>query len=145
MSYNFSWHTRNFLLKHWAELGLGIDEKNPKTYPLSVITALRSLPKPSRPPPAQPPSELAGRARTVTFGTRARRRALTPVTSIKRLIPKIAHAPSPKPNGPSPWTLSQRAGLWPGCRAYTPGTHARKEEDGLLLEFLCDPIKTRSV
>jgi hypothetical protein len=26
-----------------------------------------------------------------------------------------------------------------------PGSHARKEEDGLLLEFLCNPIRTRSV
>jgi hypothetical protein len=31
------------------------------------------------------------------------------------------------------------------CRAYSPGTHARKEEDGLLLEFPCNPIRTRSV
>jgi hypothetical protein len=31
------------------------------------------------------------------------------------------------------------------CRAYTPGTHARKDEDGLLLEFPCNPIRTRSV
>jgi hypothetical protein len=31
------------------------------------------------------------------------------------------------------------------CRAYTPGTHARKEEDELLLEFSCNPIRTRSV
>jgi hypothetical protein len=31
------------------------------------------------------------------------------------------------------------------CRAYTPGTHARKEQDGLLLEFPCNPTRTRSV
>jgi hypothetical protein len=31
------------------------------------------------------------------------------------------------------------------CRAYTPGTHARKDEDGLLLEFPCNPIRTHSV
>jgi hypothetical protein len=30
-------------------------------------------------------------------------------------------------------------------RAYSPGSHARKEEDGLLLEFPCNPIRTRSV
>jgi hypothetical protein len=28
------------------------------------------------------------------------------------------------------------------CRAYTPGTHASKEEDGLLLEFRCNPTRT---
>jgi hypothetical protein len=28
------------------------------------------------------------------------------------------------------------------CRAYTPGTHIRKDEDGLLLEFPCNPIRT---
>jgi hypothetical protein len=32
-----------------------------------------------------------------------------------------------------------------GCRAYTSGTHARKEEDGLLLEFPCNSTRTRSV
>jgi hypothetical protein len=31
------------------------------------------------------------------------------------------------------------------CRAYSPGTNARKEEDGLLLEFPCNPTRTRSV
>jgi hypothetical protein len=31
------------------------------------------------------------------------------------------------------------------CRAYTPGTHARKEEDRVLPEFPCNPIRTRSV
>jgi hypothetical protein len=31
------------------------------------------------------------------------------------------------------------------CRAYTPGTHARKDEDELLLEFPCNPTRTRSV
>jgi hypothetical protein len=31
------------------------------------------------------------------------------------------------------------------CRAYIPGTHARKDEDGLLLEFPCNPTRTRSV
>jgi hypothetical protein len=34
--------------------------------------------------------------------------------------------------------------LWV-CRAYSSGTHARKKEDGLLLEFPCNPIRTRSV
>jgi hypothetical protein len=28
------------------------------------------------------------------------------------------------------------------CRAYSLGTHARKEEDGLLLEFPCNPTRT---
>jgi hypothetical protein len=28
------------------------------------------------------------------------------------------------------------------CRAYTPGTHARKEEDRLLVEFPCNPTRT---
>jgi hypothetical protein len=31
------------------------------------------------------------------------------------------------------------------CRAYTPGTHARKDEDGLLLEFPYNPTRTHSV
>jgi hypothetical protein len=31
------------------------------------------------------------------------------------------------------------------CRAYTPGIHAKKEEDGLLLEFPCNSTRTRSV
>jgi hypothetical protein len=31
------------------------------------------------------------------------------------------------------------------CRAYTPGTHTRKDEDGLLLEFPCNPTRTRYV
>jgi hypothetical protein len=31
------------------------------------------------------------------------------------------------------------------CRAYSLGTHARKDEDGLLVEFPCNPIRTRSV
>jgi hypothetical protein len=31
------------------------------------------------------------------------------------------------------------------CRAYSRGTHARKKEDGLLLEFFCNPTRTRSV
>jgi hypothetical protein len=31
------------------------------------------------------------------------------------------------------------------CRAYSPGTHARKEEDRLLLKFPCNPTRTRSV
>jgi hypothetical protein len=31
------------------------------------------------------------------------------------------------------------------CRAYTLGTHVRKEEDGLLLEFPCNSIRTRFV
>jgi hypothetical protein len=33
----------------------------------------------------------------------------------------------------------------PYCRAYSPYTHARKEEDGLLLEFPCNPTRTRFV
>jgi hypothetical protein len=35
--------------------------------------------------------------------------------------------------------------VWSECRAYTPGTHARKEEDELLLEFPCNSTRTRSV
>jgi hypothetical protein len=31
------------------------------------------------------------------------------------------------------------------CRAYTPGTHTRKGEDGLLLEFPCNPTRTPSM
>jgi hypothetical protein len=31
------------------------------------------------------------------------------------------------------------------CRAYTPGTHARKDEDGLLLEFPYNPTRTCTV
>jgi hypothetical protein len=31
------------------------------------------------------------------------------------------------------------------CRAYSPGTHARKDEDGLLLEFPCNPTRTCSM
>jgi hypothetical protein len=31
------------------------------------------------------------------------------------------------------------------CRPYSPGTYARKDEDGLLLEFPCNPTRTRSV
>jgi hypothetical protein len=31
------------------------------------------------------------------------------------------------------------------CWAYSPGTHARKDEDRLLLEFPCNPTRTRSV
>jgi hypothetical protein len=31
------------------------------------------------------------------------------------------------------------------CRAYTLGTHARKDDDGHLLEFPCNPIRTHSV
>jgi hypothetical protein len=31
------------------------------------------------------------------------------------------------------------------CRAYSPGTHARKEEDRLLLEFPYNSTRTRSV
>jgi hypothetical protein len=31
------------------------------------------------------------------------------------------------------------------CRAYSLGTHVRKEEDRLLLEFPCNPIRTRSM
>jgi hypothetical protein len=31
------------------------------------------------------------------------------------------------------------------CRAYSPGTHARKDEDGILLESPCNPTRTRSV
>jgi hypothetical protein len=36
-------------------------------------------------------------------------------------------------------------GIEANCRAYTPGSHARKEEDGLLLEFPCNSTRTRSV
>jgi hypothetical protein len=32
-----------------------------------------------------------------------------------------------------------------GCRAYTQGTHARKDEDRLLLEFPCNPTGTHSM
>jgi hypothetical protein len=28
-----------------------------------------------------------------------------------------------------------------GCRAYSPGAYTRKDEDGLLLEFPCNPIR----
>jgi hypothetical protein len=31
------------------------------------------------------------------------------------------------------------------CRAYSPGTHTRKDEDGLLLESPCNPTRTHSV
>jgi hypothetical protein len=31
------------------------------------------------------------------------------------------------------------------CRVYTSGTHARKDEYRLLLDFSCNPIRTRSV
>jgi hypothetical protein len=31
------------------------------------------------------------------------------------------------------------------CRAYSLGTHTRKDEDGLLLEFPCNPTRTRSM
>jgi hypothetical protein len=31
------------------------------------------------------------------------------------------------------------------CRAYSPGTHARKDENGLLLEFPCNHTRTRFV
>jgi hypothetical protein len=31
------------------------------------------------------------------------------------------------------------------CRAYSLGTHTRKDEDGLLLEFLCNPTRTCTV
>jgi hypothetical protein len=43
--------------------------------------------------------------------------------------------------------LTSRWGIDRFCsyRAYTPGTHAKKEEDGLLLEFPCNPTRTRSV
>jgi hypothetical protein len=36
-------------------------------------------------------------------------------------------------------------GCFINCRAYSPGTHARKDEDGLLLEFACNPTRARSV
>jgi hypothetical protein len=35
--------------------------------------------------------------------------------------------------------------LFYDCRAYSSGTHARKDEDGLLLEFPCNPTRTRAV
>jgi hypothetical protein len=31
------------------------------------------------------------------------------------------------------------------CRAYSPGTHVRKDEDGLLSEFPYNPTRTRFV
>jgi hypothetical protein len=31
------------------------------------------------------------------------------------------------------------------CRAYSSGTHARKDEDGLLLEFPYNPTRTCAV
>jgi hypothetical protein len=31
------------------------------------------------------------------------------------------------------------------CRAYTPDTHGRKDEDGLLLQFPSNPTKTHSM
>jgi hypothetical protein len=31
------------------------------------------------------------------------------------------------------------------CRAYSPGTHARKDKDGLLLELPCNPTRTCTV
>jgi hypothetical protein len=31
------------------------------------------------------------------------------------------------------------------CRAYSLGTHARKDEDGLLIEFPCNPTRTCTV
>jgi hypothetical protein len=31
------------------------------------------------------------------------------------------------------------------CRAYSPGTHTRKDEDGFLLEFSCNPTRTCTV
>jgi hypothetical protein len=31
------------------------------------------------------------------------------------------------------------------CRAYSPGTHTRKDEDRLLLEFPCNPTRTHTV
>jgi hypothetical protein len=45
------------------------------------------------------------------------------------------------------WTSCQNKGYMciTLCRAYTPGTHARKEEDGLLLEFPCNSTRTHSV
>jgi hypothetical protein len=49
---------------------------------------------------------------------------------------------------PTPVLLPRRAprkGMGAPCRAYTPDTHARKDEDGLLLEFLCNPIRTHSI
>jgi hypothetical protein len=49
------------------------------------------------------------------------------------VIPLAAQPPASQPS---------RGG---GCQAYTPGTHTRKDEDGLLLEFPCNPTRTRSV
>jgi hypothetical protein len=31
------------------------------------------------------------------------------------------------------------------CRSHTLGTHARMDEDELLVEFLCNPTRTRSM
>jgi hypothetical protein len=36
-------------------------------------------------------------------------------------------------------------GMVGNCRSYFSGTHARKDEDGLLLEFPCNPTRTHSV
>jgi hypothetical protein len=44
-----------------------------------------------------------------------------------------------------PDTIRSRFNRVVTCRAYTPGTHTRKDEDGLLLEFPCNSTRTRSV
>jgi hypothetical protein len=59
-------------------------------------------------------------------------------------------APSPlfsSPTAPCVTTVTRTRLLACGrlCRAYTPGTHTRKNEDGLLLEFPCNPTRTHSV
>jgi hypothetical protein len=42
-------------------------------------------------------------------------------------------------------TLGRSAQAGRPYRAYSPGTHARKDEDGLLLEFPCNPTRTCTV
>jgi hypothetical protein len=42
-------------------------------------------------------------------------------------------------------TLGRSAQADRPYRAYSPGTHARKDEDGLLLEFPCNPTRTCTV
>jgi hypothetical protein len=47
----------------------------------------------------------------------------------------------------TPWRARARRGRLglPECWAYTSGTHARKDENRLLLEFPCSPIRTHYV
>jgi hypothetical protein len=48
------------------------------------------------------------------------------------------------PNSKSP-KAQRMISLAGWCRAYSSGTHARKDEDGLLLEFPCNPTRTCTV